>query len=74
MDVPDSMVLWWCILEKHNLDTCTPKGLCNSKVCELWNQGKFSEVLLKWRPQKQSCFEMILQGSEGLHGQVMFFF
>lgn len=72
MDVPDSIALWWSILEKHNLNTCTVKGLCSSKVCALWSRGKFAEVLLKCRPYKQGCFEMILQRDECLHGQVMF--
>lgn len=52
---------------------CTDEGLCNSKVCALWSRGKFAEILLKCRPHKQGCFEMILQGGECLHGKVMFF-
>lgn len=61
------------ILEKHNLNTCTVKRLCNSKECALSSRGKFAEILLKCRPHKQGCFEMILQGGECLHGQVMVF-
>lgn len=65
---------WFCgfILEKHNLNTCTVKGLCNSKVCELSSRGKFAEILLKCSPHKQG-FEMILQGGKCLHGQYFFF-
>lgn len=74
VDVPDSMALWWSILGKHGLNICSVKGFCNSKVCTLWCRGKFAEVLLKCRPHKQGCFQLILQGPECLHGQVMGFF
>lgn len=74
MDVSDSMNLWWSILEKHSLNLCSvfSKGLWNNKVCALWRKSKFAETLLKYRTHKQGCFEIILQGGEGLHGQVMF--
>lgn len=73
MGVSDSMILWLSILEKHSLNLCSVfnKELCNSKICTLWSKSKFAEVL-KYRPHKQGCFEMILQGGECLHEQVMF--
>lgn len=66
-------LILWIILEKHNWNTCTVKGLCNSKVCELSSRGKFAGILLKCSPHKRG-FEMILQGGKCLHGQYFFFF